>query len=162
MDLFEFSIQMEKDAEALYRKMAENAPVEGIKKVLLMLAEDEVKHRVAIEQLQKKLDVPAQKGVALDIKTVFDDMKGDDNVTSISTDAVEDYKKAVEIERRGMAFYKEKFEESDDPVSKQLFEALMKQETYHLRTCENLLDMVQKPEWWVDNAEFNPQDSDQY
>ena len=162
MDLFEFSIQMEKDAEALYRKMAENAPVEGIKKVLLMLAEDEVKHRVAIEQLQKKLDVPAQKGVALDIKTVFDDMKGDDNVTSISTDAVEDYKKAVEIERRGMAFYKEKFEEADDLVSKQLFEALMKQETYHLRTCENLLDMVQKPEWWVDNAEFNPQDSDQY
>jgi len=162
MDLFEFSIQMEKDAEALYRKMAENAPVEGIKKVLLMLAEDEVKHRVAIEQLQKKLDVPAQKGVALDIKTVFDDLKGDDNVTSISTDAVEDYKKAVEIERRGMAFYKEKFEEADDPVSKQLFEALMKQETYHLRTCENLLDMVQKPEWWVDNAEFNPQDSDQY
>ena len=162
MDLFEFSIQMEKDAEALYRKMAENAPVEGIKKVLLMLAEDEVKHRVAIEQLQKKLDVPAQKGVALDIKTVFDDMKGDDNVTSISTDAVEDYKRAVEIERRGMAFYKEKFEEADDPVSKQLFEALMKQETYHLRTCENLLDMVQKPEWWVDNAEFNPQDSDQY
>ena len=162
MDLFEFSIQMEKDAEALYRKMAENAPVEGIKKVLLMLAEDEVKHRVAIEQLQKKLDVPAQKGVALDIKTVFDDMKEDDNVTTISVDAVEDYKKAVEIEKRGMSFYKEKFEEADDPVSKQLFEALMKQETYHLRTCENLLDMVQKPEWWVDNAEFNPQDSDQY
>ena len=162
MDLFEFSIQMEKDAEALYRKMAENAPVEGIKKVLLMLAEDEVKHRVAIEQLQKKLDVPAQKGVALDIKTVFEDMKADENLTTLSVDAVEDYKKAVEIEKRGMAFYKEKFEEADDPASKQLFEALMKQETYHLRTCENLLDMVQKPEWWVDNAEFNPQDSDQY
>ncbi len=162
MDLFEFSIQMEKDAEELYRKMAENAPVEGIKKVLLMLAEDEVKHRVAIEQLQKKLDVPAQKGVALDIKTVFEDMKSDDNITNVSVDAIEDYQKAVEIEKRGMAFYKEKFEEADDPVSKQLFEALMKQETYHLRTCENLLDMVQKPEWWVDNAEFNPQDSDQY
>lgn len=162
MDLFEFSIQMEKDAEALYRKMAENAPVEGVKKVLLMLAEDEVKHRVAIEQLQKKLDVPAQKGVALDIKTVFDEMKEDDNITSISVDTVEDYRKAVEIEKRGMAFYKEKFEEADDPVSKQLFEALMKQETYHLRTCENLLDMVQKPDWWVENAEFTPQDTDQY
>jgi rubrerythrin len=162
MDLFEFSIQMEKDAEALYRKMAENAPVEGIKKVLLMLAEDEVKHRVAIEQLQKKLDVPAQQGVALDIKTVFEDMKQDDGITKISVDAVDDYRKAVEIEKRGMAFYKEKFEEADDPVSKELFEALMKQETYHLRTCENLLDMVQKPEWWVDNAEFNPKDANQY
>jgi rubrerythrin len=162
MDLFEFSIQMEKDAEALYRKMAENAPVEGIKKVLLMLAEDEVKHRVAIEQLQKKLDVPAQKGVALDIKTVFDDMKQDENITTISVDAVEDYQKAVEIEKRGAAFYKEKFAEADDPVSKQLFEVLMKQETYHLRTCENLLEMVQKPDWWVENAEFSPQDGDQY
>lgn len=162
MDLFEFSIQMEKDAEALYRKMAENAPVEGIKKVLLMLAEDEVKHRVAIEHLQKKLDVPAQKGVALDIKTVFDDMKSDENITSISVDTVEDYRKAVEIEKRGMAFYKEKFEEADDPVNKQLFETLMKQEAYHLRTCENLLDMVQKPDWWVENAEFNPADGDTY
>lgn len=162
MDLFEFSIQMEKDAEQLYRKMAENAPVPGIKKVLLMLAEDEVKHRMAIEQLQKKLDVPAQKGVALDIKTVFDDLKSDDSITSISVNAVEDYKKAVEIEKRGMAFYKEKFEEADDPVSKKLFEALMKQESYHLRTCENLLDMVQKPDWWVENAEFSPADGDSY
>jgi len=162
MDLFEFSIKMEKDAEELYRKMAENAPVEGIKKVLLMLAEDEVKHRVAIEQLRQKLDVPEQKGVALDIKTVFDDLKKDENITHVSTDAIEDYEKAVEIEKRGMAFYKEKFEEADDPVSKQLFEALMKQETYHLRTCENLLEMVQKPDWWVENAEFTPQDSDQY
>jgi rubrerythrin len=162
MDLFEFSIQMEKDAEALYRKMAENAPVEGVKKVLLMLAEDEVKHRVAIEQLQKKLDVPAQKGVALDIKTVFEDLKEDENITSMSTDTIDDYRKAVEIEKRGMAFYKEKFEEADDPTSKKLFEALMKQESYHLRTCENLLDMIQKPEWWVENAEFNPADGDSY
>ena len=162
MDLFEFSIQMEKDAEALYRTMADNAPAEGIKKVLLMLAEDEVKHRVAIEQLRQKLDVPAQKGVALDIKTVFEEMKNDQSITSISVDAIEDYQKAVEIERRGMAFYKEKFEEADDPASKQLFEALMKQESYHLRTCENLLEMVQKPAWWVENAEFNPADGDSY
>ncbi|MEJ2057662.1 MAG: ferritin family protein [Desulfofustis sp.] len=162
MDLFEFSIQMEKDAEELYRKMAEKAPVEGIKKVLLMLAEDEVKHRNAIEQLRKKLDVPEQKGVALDIKTVFDDMKKDENLTNVSVDAIEDYEKAVEIEKRGMAFYQEKFEEADDPVSKKLFEALMKQETYHLRTCENLLEMVRKPDWWVENAEFAPQDSNQY
>ena len=93
---------------------------------------------------------------------VFDDMKRDSNVTDITVDAIEDYQKAVEIEKRGMAFYKEKFEEADDPINKQLFEALMKQETYHLRTCENLLEMVQKPDWWVENAEFSPQDGNQY
>lgn len=162
MDLFEFSIQMEKDAEALYRKMADNTPAPGVKKVLLLLAEDEVKHRKAIEQLQKKLDVEPQKGVALDIKTVFDELKQDNDFTSLSEDAIEDYRKAAEIEKRGIAFYEEKFAEATDPTSKQLFKTLMKQETYHLRTCENLLDMVQKPEWWVENAEFNPRDNNEY
>ncbi len=162
MDPFAFSIQMEKDAEALYRKMADNTPAAGVKKVLLLLAEDEVKHRKAIEQLQKKLDVEPQEGVALDIKTVFDEMKQDKDFTSLTEDAVEDYRKAVEIEKRGIAFYQEKFAEATDPTSKKLFETLMKQESYHLRTCESLLDMVQKPEWWVENAEFNPRDNNEY
>ena len=162
MDNFEFSIQMEKDAEALYRKMADNAPAAGVKKVLLMLAEDEVRHRVAIEQLQKKMAVEPAQGSALDIKTVFDEMKQDSSITDISVDAVEDYEKAVEIEQRGLDFYKERFEESDDPADKKLFEVLMRQEGYHLQTTKNLLDMVRRPEWWVENAEFNPHDSDSY
>lgn len=162
MDLFEFSIQMEKDAEALYRKMAEAAPVEGIKKVLLMLAEDEVRHRIAIENLQKKVKVEPADGVALEIKTVFDEMKKDEGIMNISVDAVEDYQKAVDIEKRGMEFYKEKFADADDPESKKLFEVLMRQETYHHRTVENLLEVVQRPEWWVENAEFNPQGSGYY
>lgn len=162
MDLFAFSIQMEKDAEALYRKMADNAPGPGVKKVLLLLAEDEVRHRKAIEQLQKRLNVEPQQGVALEIKTVFDELKQDQDFTSVSEDAVEDYRKAVEIEQRGIAFYREKFAEATDPTSKQLFESLMKQEAYHLKTCESLLDMVQKPEWWVENAEFNPRDNNEY
>lgn len=162
MDMFEFSIQMEKDAEALYRKMAEAAPVEGIKKVLLMLAEDEVHHRIAIENLQKKVKTEPAEGVALEIKTVFDEMKQDEGIMNISVDAVEDYQKAVDIEKRGMEFYKEKFAEADDPESKKLFEVLMKQETYHYRTVENLLEVVQRPEWWVENAEFSPQGSGDY
>jgi rubrerythrin len=162
MDLFAFSIQMEKDAESLYRQMAQNAPFNGLKKVLLLLAEDEVRHRVAIEQLQKKLAVAPQEGVALDIKTIFDEMRQNKDFTDISVDAVEDYQKAVEIEKRGIDFYKEQFAQATDPVSKKLFETLMRQETYHLKTCESLLEMVQKPQWWVENAEFNPQDSGQY
>ena len=162
MDFFKFSIQMEKDAEMLYRKMADAAPAEGIKKVLLMLAEDEVRHRVAIENLQKKVKAEPGEGVALDIKTVFEEMKQDKELTDISIDAVADYQKAVEVEKRGMEFYKEKFAEAEEPESKKLFEVLMKQESYHLKTVENLLEVVQRPDWWVENAEFNPQDSGTY
>ncbi len=162
MDMFEFSIQMERDAEALYRKMAAGAPVAGIKKVLLMLAEDESRHRLAIERLQKKLSVTPAAGVALDIKTVFEEMKQDENTVKISVDAVEDYEKALEIEKKGIKFYKEQFAATEDAASAKLFKVLMRQETYHYKTVENLLDMVRKPQWWVENAEFNPQNSDFY
>jgi len=162
MDYFEFSIQMEKDAEALYRRMAENAPAEGIKKVLLMLAEDEVRHRVAIENLRKNLDTAPEGDSAFEIKTVFEQLKNDKSVTTLSVDAVDDYEKAVEIEQRGLDFYQEKFKEVDDPASKKLFQVLMNQESYHLQTTKNLLDMVRRPEWWVENAEFNPHDSETY
>ena len=162
MNMFAFAIQMEKDAEALYRKMADGAPVPGIKKVLLMLAEDEARHRFAIEQLQKKLAVTPAAGVALDIKTVFDEMRQDAKTTKISVDAVDDYEKALEIEKQGMDFYKEKFADAEDAASAKLFKVLMRQETYHHKTVQNLLDMVLKPQWWVENAEFDPHNSDFY
>lgn len=162
MNYFEFSIQMEKDAEKLYRKMAENAPADGIKKVLLMLAEDEVRHRTAIEHLQKRMEVAPARDSVPEIKTVFEEMRNDSSIVDITLDAVEDYEKAVEIEQRGLNFYAEKFKEVDDPATKKLFKALMRQESYHLHTTKNLLDMVRRPEWWVENAEFDPHAADDY
>jgi len=162
MNIFEFSIKMERDAEDLYRKMADNTPVAGVMKVLLLLAEDEVKHRIAIEQFQKEIAVDTAQGSALAIKTVFEEMKSDKSIMSLTTDAIQDYEKAVEIEKKGLAFYKERFAEAEDDVSKKLFEVLMNQESYHLHTTQNLLDMIQRPSWWVENAEFNPQDNNSY
>ncbi|MBU0681628.1 MAG: ferritin family protein [Proteobacteria bacterium] len=162
MNMFEFAIKMEKDAEALYRKMAAGAPLEGIKKVLLLLAEDEARHRFAIEQLQKKQTVTPAAGVALDIKTIFDEMKQDKNTTTISVDAVADYEKALEIEKKGIDYYKEKFAAAEDAANAKLFKVLMRQETYHYKTVQNLLEMVRKPQWWVENAEFDPHNSDFY
>jgi len=162
MDLFDFSIKMEKDAEALYRKMADNAPIEGIKRVLLLLAEDEVRHREAIERLRQNMDIDPPRESVLEIKTVFEELKEDPEVTSISTDTIEDYQKAVEIEKKGVEFYKEQFAGAEDETSKRLFDTLMRQEIYHLHTTQNLLDMVQRPAWWVEDAEFNPHDSNVY
>ncbi|MDA3785397.1 MAG: ferritin family protein [Deltaproteobacteria bacterium] len=162
MDMFEFAIQMEKDAETLYLKMAAEAPVEGIKKVLLMLAEEEARHRFTIEQLQKKQGISPAKGVALEIKTVFAELRHDKSIIQISEDALDDYQKALKIEEKGIQFYKEQFAKAKDEASAKLFEVLMKQESYHYKTVENVLEMVRKPQWWVEDAEFNPRDSVYY
>ena len=162
MNMFEFAIQMEKDAESLYRDLADKTRVGGIKKVLLMLADDEVRHRISIEKLQNKENIEPVKGIAGEIKTVFDEIRHNFQNLKLDNDFVKDYEKALEIEKKGMAYYKQQFEDAEDADSKKLFELLMKQESYHYKTVENLVDMVRKPEWWVENAEFTPKGDNYY
>ncbi len=162
MDMFEFAIQMEKDAESLYRELADRASISGIKKVFTMLADDEAKHKKAIEKLQKKLDAEPEKGVAIEIKTVFDEIRANFRNIHLDDHVVRDYERALEVEKKGIDYYKKQFEGSKDGKTKKLYELLMKQESYHFKTIENLIEMVRKPEWWVENAEFNPKGFDYY
>ena len=162
MDMFEFAIKMEKDSEGLYLELSDKISNPGIKKVFKMLADDEKKHKEAIEVLQKKSEADPGKGSALEIKTVFDEIKNNLDSSSISNDYISDYKFALEIEKKGIDFYREQFENAEDEKSKNLFNRLMKQEKYHYKTVENLIEMVNKPEWWVENAEFNPLGDDYY
>lgn len=153
---------MEKDAEALYLDLSAKSKNTGILKTLVMLAEDEAKHRKNIEILQKKMDSSVEKGIAEEIKTVFDDIRKDFKNFELEEDALKDYEKALQIEKKGMDFYKEQFDKAENDNSKKLFEKLMKQESYHYKTVENLIDMVKKPQWWVENAEFNPKGDNYY
>lgn len=162
MDMFNFAIQMEKDAEELYLELAEKTQHVGIKKVFTMLSQDEAKHRKAIEILQKKMGAEVEKGIAESIKTVFDEIKQNIDDIKLENDVAKDYEKALAIEKKGMDFYKEQFDKADDDKSKKLFDRLMKQESYHYRTIENLIELVRKPEWWVEHAEFTPKGDDYY
>ncbi len=162
MDMFGFAIQMEKDAEKLYLELSEKSRNAGIKKVFAMLSRDEAKHRHTIESLQKQnLSAPG-KGAAMEIKTVFEEIRSNFRNIKLDDNVVKDYERALEIERKGIDFYKKQFETEKDENTKKLFEKLMKQEEYHCRTVENLIDMVRKPDWWVENAEFNPAGDDYY
>lgn len=89
-------------------------------------------------------------------------MRHDKSIIQISEDALDDYQKALKIEEKGIQFYKEQFAKAGDEATAKLFEVLMKQESYHYKTVENVLEMVRKPQWWVEDAEFNPRDSEYY
>ena len=162
MDMFAYAVQMEKDAEALYLELADRSNIGGIKKVFTMLAKDEAKHRAAIEKLQKKMDVEAEKGIASDIKTIFDEIRANFRNIKLDDHVVKDYEKALELEKKGLEHYKKLFDGEKEGKTKKLYETIMKQESYHAKTLENLVEMVRKPEWWVENAEFNPKGYDYY
>jgi len=162
MDIFEFSIQMEHDAEDLYRTLASKTTHPGIKKIFEMLADDEVKHAKAVEVLQKKMSPVKNKASIGEVKTIFSEIKKKAKAEPLSEDTVAILRKARDIEKKGKEFYEEKFAELDTEEGKKLFQSLAKQEDYHYMTVDNLLEMVEKPEWWVEHAEFTPMGDDYY
>ncbi len=52
MELFDFAIQMEKDGEAYYRRLSHRTANTGLRAILTMLADEEVKHQQLFEQMK--------------------------------------------------------------------------------------------------------------
>ncbi len=160
MDIYEFSIQMEHDAESLYRSLASKTKLTGIKTIFSMLADDEAKHAKAVEVLQRKKSQEKNKSSISEVKTIFARMK--ENVEEPSSELLVELRKALEIEKKGREFYKEKLGEVDSEEGKKLFKSLSHQEDYHYKTVENLIELIEKPQWWVEHAEFTPMGDDYY
>lgn len=161
MDMFDFAMKMEQDAEKLYRELAVKATTIGVKQIFTMLADDEQKHERALEILKRKNGGPGLDDDFIpEVKTVFEKLRDNIDDIDISKDQLNDYRIALEIEKKGYEFFKEKFENSESEDEKRLFKSIANQEMYHMRTVENLIEMLERPKWWVENAEFTPKDSD--
>lgn len=161
MDIFDFAIKMEQDAQQLYRDLAEKATTPGVRQIFTMLADDEATHEKAIEVLKRKNGSNKIDDSSIpEITTVFKDLKDHISEIALSKEQLDDYRIALEIEKKGFAYYKEQFEKSDTAEAKRLFKSIANQELYHIKTVENLVDMLEKPQWWVENAEFTPREGD--
>ena len=150
---------MEKEGENYYRQLAEQSRSAGIKKIFIMLANEEVKHYHLIEQLSKKADSPhlAQTRVLEDVKNIFVGMKESrEEVHVDTTEEVQKYRKARDIEDQSQKFYREKAAETDDEVERRIFLQLAGEEAKHLRIMENIVEFVSRPEpgHWLENAEW--------
>lgn len=162
MDIFEFSIQMEKDAEALYRDLESRSSHVGVKKIFTMLAKDEQRHAEAIETLQKKMHPEKTASSSGEIVTVFKEIKEKSQTEKLTDEILPELRRALDIEKQGREFYKEQMDAVDTEEAKKLFSLLSRQEDYHYNTVENLIELIEKPQWWVEHAEFVPSGDDYY
>ena len=54
MDIYEYAMQMEKDGEDLYREVASRTANKGLRTILAMLADAEVKHYKLFQNMKKR------------------------------------------------------------------------------------------------------------
>lgn len=154
MNIFDFARKMETEGEDYYRDLAKQVGNEGLKNILNMLADDEVKHYNIINRLALSENAEMAETKVLDnAKNVFEKMKGcpfDKNIGQ-----VELYIKARDLERRSMEFYESKASQDDLAAHKDLLHRIGEEEKKHFFLLENIINFVNRPATWIEDAEFN-------
>ncbi|WP_018249616.1 ferritin-like domain-containing protein [Orenia marismortui] len=158
MNIYEFAIDFEQENRDYYQKCAEQTKDENLKRIFNYLTEEEKKHERIVKQLMKEESVgEIESDILPKVKKVFNDIV--ENI-SINTEEppqedISVYRKAVEMERSSYEFYKSKAEELDDSSIKDNFLKLAKEEKRHEIIMDNIVEHLERPLNWIEDAEFN-------
>jgi rubrerythrin len=150
-NIFDFAMQMEKDGEEYYRQLAGN---KGMRTILTLLADEEVKHYNAIEKIKTQQAQIADSEILIDAKNIFVQIKESGESFDFNINQEELYKKARDIEKKNRDFYTEKANEVTENYQKELFLKLAVEEQKHYVLLDNIIDFISRPEQWLENAEF--------
>ena len=155
MDIFEFAMEKENYAEHYYRELADRADSTGLKNVLNMLADEEVKHYRTVQAMQARA---AEKLTAAPVlenaEEFFARMKKGAERFDFGAGEVNLYRKACEIEKQSRDFYAQKAREVQNDDHRAIFRQLAEEENKHLALVQRLCDFVAKPETFLENAEM--------
>ena len=154
MDIFEYAMQMEKDGEYYYRQSAQQTTNKGLKTILTMLADEELKHCSAIKTMETDNPQMTATTILADAKNVFIQLKEVGEKFDLDTGQLDFYKKAREIEEKSRGFYLEKADEVEEEFQKELFIRLAEEEKKHYFLLDNIIAFISRPEQWLENAEF--------
>lgn len=160
MNVYEYAMKVEKDGEQYYRELADKTSDVGLKSILNMLADEEVKHYVVFDKMNKKQIIPTQPQVDVFTcaKTIFEKMREENQSTTFSDDQIDFYKSALRSEENSYKFYIEKALMLEDEEQKAIFMRIAEEERQHMVLLENLVEYISFPQRWLENAEFNHMD----
>ncbi len=155
MNIFELAAERERQMEKLYLELAEKTKHIGIKKIMMMLAKEEAKHTRVVEGMKKKISDTEQATLMIDAKNILLDIKKQKDTLNVYTDQAELYRKVRDSEKESEELYLSEAAKTTNPELKKALLAFAEEEAGHYRLMDEIVDFVEKPEKWVEDAEFS-------
>lgn len=155
MDIYEYAMQMEKDGEQYYREIAGKMDNKGIKNILTMLADEDLKHYNIFFSMKRNEKIQiTDTPILTNVKNIFIKMREEKDFGGISASQTELYKKAQDIEKKSWDFYLEKGEEANDPLQKEVFLKVAGEEKKHYFILEQIIYYISRPDQLLENPEW--------
>ena len=155
MDVLQFALEMEIEGEHYYRRQSAMFSTTPLKPVFDLLAKDEAKHA---DILRSKMD-----GMAYELKedeqlsnqkNLFSGLKDYKPQKEEMPDQATLYHAALELEQRSIELYTDLRAKAADAQTQALFDFLVQEETRHHQILEDMFRFVNRPNEWVEAAEF--------
>lgn len=157
MNMFDFAMAMERDGERYYRELAAQVQDEGLRLILETLADDEVKHYEIFREMKASAPVAmADTEVLARARNVFVQIsEAKEQHFDLAAGQVEMYRKAQEIEQKSIDFYQSKVKELPEGPTRELLRRIVEEERKHYTLLGHIIDFVERPLQWLEDAEFN-------
>ena len=156
MDFFEKAVELEELVEGYYKDLAQKCITnEGIRNILIMLAGDHHKHGEILQRMKDNecTGMPDTQTFK-EIDQVFNELKRKKEVFSCEIDHVKLYEEALDVVKKKLKFYTESEQGLDCPDNRSALQNIIKEEQKQVYVLEDIIEMVSRPEQWIESAEF--------
>ena len=159
MEVYQFAIEFEQETREYYEQCAQKTDNQHLKKIFNDLAAKEREHEKVVRKLAEGEEIEIEEQILSRAKDIFTEMAEDvelgENKKLIPKEQIDVYKKAMKLEKRSYEFYEKKAKEVDKQELKEVLERLAKEERNHEEIMHNIVVMVDRPNTWLDDAEWN-------
>jgi rubrerythrin len=157
MDPIELAKNIEQEGKRYYEKLAKESPVSALSGIFKVLAQEEQQHYELFNSWQKTTyPHPSSSGtVSAEAKRVFAALSAQFTLPETAYDYSKAYSKALEMERKSISLYEDMLGKESSAEHKKTLSFLIQEEQKHEHLVEHLLEFVNEPKTFLENAEFN-------
>lgn len=155
MQIFEVAMQMEAEGEHFYRGLADQTHNKGLKRIFTMLADEEAMHYRIFEALHRRADPELGEGVLeWKVERIFKEIHEQEAHLTGDSPQEDVYKAVLEDEMKTVSVYRGFMEKMESEEQRKALTKIIKEEEEHVRVLENMVEYLQRPDLWMENAEF--------
>ncbi len=159
MSIYEFALKMEEDGRTFYLEHAKKATAPELKKILLELADDELKHYNIFKAMNEghvtEYKEAEKTTILKTVRNVFTEMKSHNKDYIFPSVAVRIWRESLEVEKKSEKLYREKADKVDKADQKKILNKIADEEHRHWVTINNVIQFLDRPKQWLEDAEWS-------
>jgi rubrerythrin len=156
MDALELAKNIEKEGLEYYLKLAKESLEPALAGVFGFLAKEEQRHYDIFSALQRKAPVKTEPGTALaEAKKIFIGLSSHFSLPEMFYDYTAAYMRALELEIKSVELYEGMLTKASSMDERRILSFLLLEEQKHKHLMEHMIEFVNKPNVYLETAEFN-------